>query len=1028
MINLGHQSKATSMGIKKAAAIISVALLVVAIVWSVFQRHIAAIREQAEEQALERLIIDTKLLNMSSEQSFQLGQQLSYELIEKHSMSLASNDGSLAVNALKKRINKELSEFDDKFSWTLFSFSAEKALSREFLEEDHFTRVASGGQNGFSEKVLSWLMLKGVAILADYKPSGDLSFLLASELPARLDERTSAEQARLICSSVRTFQSLIVDKKQYQMMWVPIFTKKWYETRDFSRQSSADGNLEFNRHCLIGLLAIVYDEANYESAAKKRLLNSIQRNFRRIGCHIALGSPEGRDDSWSCDDAFNKDHSLSKVSLRAFKGVGRAGNWLLTDAIVMSLQNRKAVIARPLRGESISVRILRKLIFLTLLCWFSSIVYVCGNHLVLRRKITVGIRLQLVLIVAIFLFPAFLLGYITTERYFDSRQNASMHSLKKRIEEAVLGFDNSIRHFQLNMCTSLEQISHSLFESSGASGTASMGNEEKLKLLGNYQKQILANGVNMRNLMLVEKNGDVVARLRGGNDSETRFFRELFAAIFSPALKALNFQEESADLSDKKKLMVKAQADEVLELMKNLLPQELFLAISNKFSSLDQIEGLGDRAFVFHRYIRGNKGPDGVTMMTLYPPSIECACLNSWVNKFSDSLLGSTRWLVKLKVAPNWYLRQPYQNTYREIGFGLLRFDYDFLPWEIAFWGDITARSVEPMSLELELNREKFLFSTFPGRNLIDYQLSAIVPLEEHRRNLNDFKMNLRIAMLTVFAICALVGWYLATGFLLPLNRFALTADSIMSGNLAARLGNESTDDEFLQITQEFNNVANDVESGRILRKFISAGALRAISSAEHLSREVSVCSTDAIVVFIRLDRFWKVAAKKVPEESVFELNRFFALVCSEIHAAGGEVSKFIGEKAMATFFCSEPGQYGNRAQAVLRAIIGIVARYRLLSNQCPLRVGIASGLVRSGIIGSDEARLEQTVIGDVVNLAARLCSLPVKHSVLLCPHTAEMIVAEKNSGFEHLKLQKLPGQKIKGKSSAVDVYTIARE
>ncbi len=1028
MVDLTRQKKTIPRGINKAIAIISIALLVVLIVWSVFQRHIAAIREQAEEQALERLIIDTKLLHMASEQSFQLGQQLSGDLVESHSLSLTRDDGSLDVKAIEKRISKELTEFDDKFSWTIFSFSAEKVLTGEILEEDHITRVASGGQNGFAKEVLSLLLLKGVAILADYKLSMDLGYLLSTDILPRVDERTAAEQARLICSSIRTFQPLIVDKNPYQMMWVPIFSQEWYLAKDWSRRSSASSDLKFNRRCLIGLLAVVYDDANFVLAAKKRWMKSIQANFRRTGCHIALGPAEEGDGIWSFDEVFIKDHDLRKISLNGFKGVVRAGNWLLTDTIVTSLQNRKVVIARPLRSESISVRFLRKLIFLTLLCWFSSIMYVCGNHLVLRRKITLGIRLQLVLIVAIFLLPAFLLGYITTERYFDSRQNAAMHSLKKRIEEAVLGFDNSIRHFQLNMCTSLEHVSRSLFEGPDATGTVSLSNEEKQKLLASYQDQIRASGVNMRNIMLVEKNGDVVARLRGGNDSETRFFRELFAAIFSPALKALNFDDKGVDSTDQKKLMVKAQADEILELMKNLLPQELFLAISNKFSSLDQIEGLGDRAFVFHRYIRGNQGPEGVTMMTLYPPSIECACLNNWVNRFSDRLLGSTNWLVKLKVAPNWYLRQPYENDYRDIGFGLLRFNYDFLPCEIAFWGDMAARSAEPMSLELELHKEKFLFSTFPGRNLIDYQLTALVPLEEHRKKLNIFKMNLRIAMLAVFATCALVGWYLATGFLVPLNKFAATADSIMSGNLSARLGSESTDDEFLQITHEFNNVANDVESGRILRKFISADALRAIRSADVLSQEVSVCSTDAIIVFIRLDGFWKVASKGLPEESVFELNRFFALVCSEINAGGGEVSKFIGEKAMATFLCSESDQYGNRVRAALRAVVGIVARYRLLSNQCPVRVGIASGLVRSGIIGSDKARLEQTVIGDVVNLAARLCSLPVKHSVLLCPHTAEILIAEKSSGFEHLKLQKLPGQKIKGKSSAVDVYTIARE
>ena len=97
-----------------------------------------------------------------------------------------------------------------------------------------------------------------------------------------------------------------------------------------------------------------------------------------------------------------------------------------------------------------------------------------------------------------------------------------------------------------------------------------------------------------------------------------------------------------------------------------------------------------------------------------------------------------------------------------------------------------------------------------------------------------------------------------------------------------------------------------------------------------------------------------------------------------------------------------------------------------MIAKSCRVRVGIATGSVCSGIIGADDTRLEQTVIGDVVNLAARLCSHDSNYDVLLCGNTAMVAGEMMDSNSDgHVKLVKLLNHEIKFKNHVVDVFTI---
>ncbi|HQB84584.1 MAG TPA: adenylate/guanylate cyclase domain-containing protein, partial [Candidatus Rifleibacterium sp.] len=302
-----------------------------------------------------------------------------------------------------------------------------------------------------------------------------------------------------------------------------------------------------------------------------------------------------------------------------------------------------------------------------------------------------------------------------------------------------------------------------------------------------------------------------------------------------------------------------------------------------------------------------------------------------------------------------------------------MRFVYGLLPDKIALMATLSSYAAEPLILELDWEEQKWFFATFPGYDLIDYQLSALIPVSGDILNYRRFQSELRLSMVLIFILCGYIGWKMAAGFVVPVKCFAETAEKLIEGDLSARMSEGWADEEFCQIARGFNQVAADVETGRILRKFVSDGALQTITASEKIDRKGSLQSRAAVVMFLRASGITDAFKENAAAQMVAELNRFFSAVCSSVRQNGGEVSKFIAEKAMVTFFIDSDAGAGTKVLAAVRSALTVLERLRrhkFLNGSVKIRVGIATGMVRSGIIGSETTRLEQAVIGDVVNLA----------------------------------------------------------
>ncbi|TXH33168.1 MAG: adenylate/guanylate cyclase domain-containing protein [Rhodospirillaceae bacterium] len=142
-----------------------------------------------------------------------------------------------------------------------------------------------------------------------------------------------------------------------------------------------------------------------------------------------------------------------------------------------------------------------------------------------------------------------------------------------------------------------------------------------------------------------------------------------------------------------------------------------------------------------------------------------------------------------------------------------------------------------------------------------------------------------------------------------------------------------------------------------------------------------------AAIWYCDLRDFTKLSNKLPRDEVIALLNDYFDTVARPVHARGGEILKFVGDAILAIFPMHDDLDRDLKCKVALAAAEEALEAMRDLNElrasagKRPLKIGIGlhAGSVTYGNIGvvsSDLARLDFTVIGPAVNLASRIGDL----------------------------------------------------
>lgn len=177
----------------------------------------------------------------------------------------------------------------------------------------------------------------------------------------------------------------------------------------------------------------------------------------------------------------------------------------------------------------------------------------------------------------------------------------------------------------------------------------------------------------------------------------------------------------------------------------------------------------------------------------------------------------------------------------------------------------------------------------------------------------------------------------------------------------------------------------------------------------------------EATVLFADIRGFTSLSERIEPRKVVDLLNDYFEHMVEVVFENGGALDKFIGDEIMAVWGAHVSVE--DHAYKATRAALEMqqrlssynVARRKAGKIEVRMGIGVNTGELVAGYMGSSRA-MNYTVIGDVVNVAARLCSVAAPDTVLVSQQVREAV-------GDRVAFEEAPSQVLKGKRESVTIY-----
>jgi class 3 adenylate cyclase len=262
------------------------------------------------------------------------------------------------------------------------------------------------------------------------------------------------------------------------------------------------------------------------------------------------------------------------------------------------------------------------------------------------------------------------------------------------------------------------------------------------------------------------------------------------------------------------------------------------------------------------------------------------------------------------------------------------------------------------------------LLLALPAINVISGVVVAALSAGSGAR-LTDLGADVLVAVAVAFTLSLELTVLLSRSILGPLGELRAATERVTQGDLRARVPVVSADETGvmaglfnqmvagLQEREKLHDAFGSYVDPELANRVLAEGAVLA-------GEEVEVT-----ILFLDMRNFTEFAERSSPHEVVARLNELFDLVVPVLEQHGGHVDKFIGDGLLAVFGAPEPlAGHAEWGVAAAREIAAVV-RERF-DHELQIGIGVNSGPVVAGTVGGG-GRLEFTVIGDVVNTAARV-------------------------------------------------------
>ena len=282
------------------------------------------------------------------------------------------------------------------------------------------------------------------------------------------------------------------------------------------------------------------------------------------------------------------------------------------------------------------------------------------------------------------------------------------------------------------------------------------------------------------------------------------------------------------------------------------------------------------------------------------------------------------------------------------------------------------------------------------------------------------------IAIGTVLAF--VLAYWRASRMWGPIRKLEEGAERIGMGQFDHRIAIESRD-ELEQLAIRFNQMAEELaasqqKSERInrLKQFLAPQVAELVEHSDQ--RLLDGQRREVVAIFGDLRGFTAFSARAEPDAILAVLRQYYEAIGAVTARHAATLIRFAGDGVMvlvnAPVACEKPAHSGIRLAIDMQAAVQSLAG-TWYAGGCAVGfgVGIAMGPATVGTLGY-HGRLDYTAIGNVVNLASRLCSLADDAQILVDPVVTEHV-------RDRIALASIGERPIKGYDHALEVFAVVR-
>lgn len=251
-----------------------------------------------------------------------------------------------------------------------------------------------------------------------------------------------------------------------------------------------------------------------------------------------------------------------------------------------------------------------------------------------------------------------------------------------------------------------------------------------------------------------------------------------------------------------------------------------------------------------------------------------------------------------------------------------------------------------------------------------------------------------------------------------PILEIGEVAQVVGTGNFNTRVTNLKSNDEISDLGHRFNEMIQGLRERFELMKFVSGTTIDAIKSAKEAGIQLGGERQEVTVFFSDIRGFTAFSEKVEPEVVIDMLNTYLRSEANIVKKYNGDIDKYVGDELVAVF-------KGERmVERAIQAGLEINRAINDLNRDHPewnigIGIGINSGTVIVGAMGSEE-RMDYTMLGDNVNLGARLCSA-AKRDQLIISHNSYTSIANP----DEFVIDPVEPIMVKGKTDPIKIYQV---